>query len=83
MFIHHLTNPINHQSIQNFENIISNENNYRVDIVQKIQLDGEFAPTIAIIKTHYLRLIQRKWKNIFKKRQDMIKKKNDFTIFKV
>jgi hypothetical protein len=75
MFIHHLTTPINHQSIQNFENIISNEKNYRVDIVQKIQLEGDFAPTIAIVKTHYLRLIQRKWKNIFKKRQDIIKKR--------
>ena len=75
MFIHYLTTTISHRTISNFENIISNETNYKVDIVQKIQLEGDFAPTIAIVKTHYLRLIQRKWKNIFKKRQDIIKKR--------
>jgi len=76
MFINHLTtSEINNHIIRNFQNIVTNRNNYKVDIVQKIQLDGDFAPTIAIIKTHYLRLIQRKWKTIFKKRQDIIKKR--------
>ena len=66
---------VNHNTICNFESIISDKNNYKVDIVEKIQLEGEFAPTIAIIKTHYLRLIQRKWKSIFKKRKEIMKKR--------
>lgn len=72
---HEENHEVNHNTIRNFENIISNKNNYKVDIVEKIQLEGLFTPTIAIIKTHYLRLIQRKWKSIFKKREEIIKKR--------
>jgi len=64
-----------HNIIDNFEKIISDKKNYKIDIVEKIQLEGHFAPTIAIIKTHYLRLIQRKWKSIFKKRNEIMKKR--------
>jgi len=74
VFFNYLTHNDNiiHHNLKNFEYIVSNRNNYKVDIVQKIQLEGDFAPTIAIIKTHYLRLIQRKWKNIYRKRQEVI-----------
>ena len=47
-----------------------------LEIMQmKIKSDGQFCHNIVILKTTWLRLVQRRWKNIFKKRQQVIKER--------
>jgi hypothetical protein len=61
----------NHPSIRNYKNIILNNNYIKPEIAQCITLvTGE---TIAILKTFWIRIIQKTWKNIFKKRLNIIK----------
>ncbi len=48
-------------------------NTYSPQVVQCIMLPGE--ECVAIIKTFWIRWIQRKWKNIYKTRLDIINKR--------
>ena len=63
-----------HDIFKNYKNIISSKNYIKPEIAKCIYLanNGE---CIAILKTFWLRLIQRTWKNIYKKRILLIKKK--------
>ena len=63
-----------HDIFKNYKNIISNKNYIKPEIAECIYLrnDGE---CIAILKTYWIRLIQRTWKNIYKKRISLIKKR--------
>lgn len=73
MLLHHyntINEKINHDFIRNYQNILSNNRYLNIDIVQKIKVNGL---SIAIIKTTYLRQIQRKWKSIYKQRERIIK----------
>jgi hypothetical protein len=63
-----------HPTIRNYHNIISRKDYIRKEIGQCIVLPTQ--ETIAILKTFWLRIIQRKWKNIFKERQIILKKRN-------
>jgi hypothetical protein len=60
-----------HPTIRNFCNIISKYNNYiKPEIGQCIVLNtGE---TICILKTFWIRIIQRVWKKVFENRKIMI-----------
>jgi len=62
---------ITHPTIRAYIKIIFN-NKFIVEpqIVEKISGPGDFCS--VIIKTHYLRLIQRKWKRIFAERKRVI-----------
>lgn len=60
-----------HPIIRNYSNIISRENYIRPEIGEYIMLPT--LESVAILKTFWLRIIQRTWKNIFKKRQNIIK----------
>ena len=55
---------INHDFIRNYKNII--QRGCRPEIAKIIYLQG--GECIAILKTFWIRLIQRTWKNVFKKR---------------
>jgi hypothetical protein len=56
-----------HPTIRNFRNIISKSDYIKPEIGQYIILPTQEA--IAILKTFWLRIIQRKWKKIFTERQ--------------
>lgn len=62
---------IPHKTIRNYHNIISRHDYIRPEIAECIEL-----PTleyIAIIKTIWIRIIQRKWKSVFIERKKIIK----------
>jgi hypothetical protein len=62
-----------HPTIRNYHNIISSPNYIKPEIGEYIILHTQEA--IAILKTVWLRIIQRKWKNVFAERQNIIKKR--------
>lgn len=61
-----------HPIIRNYHNIVSRADYIKPEIAQCITLPT--LETIAILKTFWIRIIQKKWKKIYKERQDMIKK---------
>ena len=63
-------NAIIHPTIRNYKHMIYNQLFVLPQIVEKINGPNEY--TSAIIKTHYLRLIQRKWKSIYAERRKII-----------
>jgi hypothetical protein len=66
-------NNISHQNIRNYNNIIDNEKYIKLDIIETHELGGR--EMVGYIKTFWLRIIQRKWKKIFKKRKEVIQKR--------
>jgi hypothetical protein len=60
-----------HIDFQNYENIISNKNYIKPEIAECIYLQS--GECISILKTYLIRLIQRTWKNIYKKKTATIK----------
>jgi hypothetical protein len=68
-----------HPIIRNFHNIVTNKNYFKLDIVESEVLPT--LETICIIKTFWIKLIQRKWKKIYKHRMD-IKKNPKYLLFR-
>jgi hypothetical protein len=66
-----------HPSIRNYYNIISKENYIKPEIAEYIILPTREA--IAILKTFWLRIIQKKWKKIFQERKNIIKQRCNFS----
>jgi len=62
-----------HSIYRNYENIIKSEKYIQPEIAECIVL--ETGHTVAVKKTIWLRLIQRCWKNIFRKRKDIFQKR--------
>ena len=62
-----------HDIFRNYKQIITKENYIKPEITECIYLNTGHC--IAILKTFWLRLIQRKWKNIIKERKNIIKKR--------
>jgi hypothetical protein len=62
-----------HKFIRNYHNIITNPNYIKPEIGEKIYLPSGHC--VCIIKTIWLKLIQRAWKKIYKNRIDIIKKR--------
>ena len=67
----HQNNFGNHPTIRNYHNIISSPNYIKPEIGEYIILPTQ--ESVAILKTFWIRIIQRKWKQIFKNRQLIIK----------
>ena len=61
---------IEHPTIRNYTNIIYRQNYIKAEIAQCIMLPTH--EEIAILKTFWLRIIQRKWKKIVAERQQII-----------
>jgi hypothetical protein len=59
--------------IKNYENIVKNKNYIKPQIAENIVLKS--GHTICIIKTIWLRLIQKTWKKIYALRKDIIEKR--------
>lgn len=69
---------VNHPSIRNYYNIVKN---YKLEIVQMIYLNT--GHQICIPKTFWLKIIQRKYKNYYKKLQERIRRaKHPKALFK-
>ena len=56
--------------IQNFQNIISRENYIKPEIAEHILLES--GHSICILKTFWLKIVQRRWKNIFRIRKNIL-----------
>lgn len=77
----HYSNPANfdpryfgrHPTIRNYHNIISNPNYIKAEIGEYIILPTQEA--IAILKTFWLRIIQKKWKKVFQERKNIIRQR--------
>tara|TARA_A100001015_G_C14954304_1_gene698097 strand:- start:1007 stop:1537 length:531 start_codon:yes stop_codon:yes gene_type:complete len=66
-------NNITHPNIRNYSNIIDDGKYIKLDIVEMHELNGH--EMVGFIKTFWLRILQRKWKKIFKKRKEVIRKR--------
>ena len=64
---------IHHPYIRNYVNIITNDDYIKVDIADLEELEG--GEIVAYHKTFWLRIIQRKWKKIYKERREIIEKR--------
>lgn len=62
-----------HIIFRNYKNIIRNSNYIIPEIAECIKLENE--EFIAIKKTFWIRIIQRKWKKIFKIKQEIFRKR--------
>ena len=60
-----------HPIVLNYEAIIQGCKYIKLDIVVIDELEGR--ECVAYIKTHWLRLVQRSWKKIYKQRQEIIR----------
>lgn len=61
-----------HSLIRNYQNIIESENYIQPEIAQCIYIDGT---CLAIKKTFWLRIFQRKWKRMYQYKQEILKKR--------
>ena len=61
-----------HPIFKNYENIVTsdNENYIQLHIAKVLYLGGD--ECVGIIKTFWIKWIQRRWKNVFKRRKQVI-----------
>jgi hypothetical protein len=64
---------IPHKIIKNYQNMITNPNYIKPEIGEVLYLQSGHA--VCIIKTFWLKIIQRAWKKVYKIRAQMIKKR--------
>jgi hypothetical protein len=65
-----ILNQIPHSTIRNYKQMVSKQNYICPEIGECVELPtGE---CIVILKTFWIRIIQRTWRNILKKRKQMI-----------
>lgn len=62
-----------HPTIRNYNKIIENRNFIKLDIIVIHELPGN--EYVGYIKTFWIKLIQRRWKKIYKQRQDILKQR--------
>lgn len=61
---------LRHDNIRNYNNIVSDPSYFTFDVVKLYELDGE--ETVAAKKTHWIKIIQKKWRKIYNERQRII-----------
>jgi hypothetical protein len=59
----------NHPFIRNYKTIVSNENYIKPEIAECLYLSGD--ECVAILKTFWIRLVQRAWKRVFEERKQI------------
>jgi hypothetical protein len=62
----------NHSIYRNYKNIISRQNYIKPEIAECVYLENQ--ECVAILKTFWIKIIQRTWKNVIKNRKDVLKK---------
>jgi len=65
---------LRHPIFRNYNNIISRQNYIKPEIAECIYLETQ--ECIAILKTFWVRLIQRTWRNVLEKRKQIIRKRS-------
>lgn len=69
--VENITEITPHSIFRNYTNIVLRPDNIKPEIAECFYLsDGE---CVAILKTFWIKIIQRKWKNILAKRREIIK----------
>jgi hypothetical protein len=76
----HSNKLIPHSHIKNYENIITGPNYIKPEIAECIVLQS--GHNVSIIKTIWIRLIQRTWKRIYKEREQIIQKRATYASIK-
>jgi len=70
-------NVLEHPIVRNYETIVKNPKQYELQLIEPITIsvgNTEFDKySAAIVKTHWIRLIQRRWREIRKKRINNMK----------
>ena len=66
-------NATTHSVIRNYKNIISKQPYVKAEIAECVYLENH--ECVAILKTFWIKLIQRTWKNILQKRTSILKKR--------
>jgi len=69
-----------HNILRNYQNIIARLDYIKPEIVECIELESQYS--VAIIKTIWIKLIQRKWKKIYAERQNIIRQRAHFSSLK-
>lgn len=70
-YIYSNNKNVNKTKFRNYPNIIRRNDYIKPEIAECIYLSGD--EYVAIIKTHWIRLIQRTWKKIYKQKMETIK----------
>jgi len=65
---------LSHDLIMNYKNIITSSNYLNIEIGEIHYLRGD--ECVCILKTFWLKIVQRAWKKVYKIRQQIIKKRN-------
>ena len=73
-------NYIEHPIIRNYNHILNNIENLNLEIIEVIELSGN--EQCASIKTFWLKLLQRRWKRIYKESKNKIEKLKNYHILK-
>ena len=71
---------ISHPIIRNYNNILNNINYLKIDIIKIVKLSG--GEEVGIIKTFWLKLFQRYWKEKFKNKKAKIQKLKNIYILR-
>jgi hypothetical protein len=73
-----LTKP--HKIIRNYQNIIARPDYIKPEIAECLMLESQHS--VAIIKTIWIKLIQRKWKKIYAERKAVIRLRMSYSSLK-
>ena len=73
-------NTVKHNIIRNYRNIIARPDYIRTEIAECIVLPSQH--TVAIIKTIWIKIIQRKWKKVYAERNKIIKTRMQYSSLK-
>ena len=80
-YYHHQILPtIKHSTIRNYKNIIARPDYIRPEIAECIVLPSQH--TVAIIKTIWIKIIQRKWKKVYAERTRIIRLRMQYSSLK-
>ena len=69
-----------HNILRNYQNIIARLDYIKPEIAECIELESQYS--VAIIKTIWIKLIQRKWKKIYAERKNVIRQRAQFSSLK-
>lgn len=78
MYLYRVHNQCPHPIIRNY-NAITN-NTIKLDIVKCDELTGQ--ECVGYVKTFWLKIVQRRWKKVFKERNEMLKARSSLAVLK-
>jgi len=71
--LRHMKEARHHEYIRNYAKIATHTSTYLPQLAVCLRLPGD--ECVAILKTHWLRLIQRSWKKVFRSRLNVTKRR--------